>query len=193
MPAISVARVIDAARDFVLETDKSRIDYISGYYIVSPKYDYFPDYVGLFITSCIVSFKTYDGVYDSVSVYVGTDGDLNCVMTFQTPEEQGKFSNEYLGNRAYVYSNISQKNVINNIDKSVDNLVLRASPCRKTIPKTVRHHHKPDFRRKCAYTWTDTKIFIPYYKLTIYRQIVSPNYSSVSYYEMDELFDLLEC
>ena len=114
MSAINITRVIDAAKNFVLRTRKAHINHITDIYIVSTQYDYMSDYVGLYITSCIVQYL----VHDSAS--------------------------------------------------------------------------KPDRRRKCVYTYTTETQIIPYYDLTIYSQVSLPNYTSLSYAEMDKLFNLLE-
>ena len=208
MSAISITHVIDAAKNFVLRTRKAHINHITDIYIVSTQYDYMPDCVGLYITSCIVQYLVHNStrkdiyayddeldnpVYESVTVYVATNGDLRAVDVYDSSEERDRYVNEYIGDRPYVYSNVSTKNVVKNINRSIDNVVLKAYPYQRTITKKITRASKPDRRRKCVYTYTTETQIIPYYDLTIYSQVSLPNYTSLSYAEMDQLFNLLDC
>ena len=116
MSAISVTRVIDAAKNFVLRTRKDHINHITDIYIVAPQYDYMSDYVGIYITACRVQYMVHDStrkdiyaydddyvnpVYASVTVYVATNGDLRAVDVYDSAEERGGDVNEYTGDRPY--------------------------------------------------------------------------------------------
>ena len=166
MPSVSMTSLIDAVKAFAHKHDITD-DQISDIYILCFKHEHMDKWVGCYITACDVR---YNGDA-SLMVHVGTDGDDPKVpLTFASVEERDRVINEYCGDRDYVYSTVGQKEVVNNLDRSLPALVLRTSPTKDSFSKKVTHYNKPDYRKKNPYTWYTKTERVEYYKLSIFQQ-----------------------
>ena len=208
MSTISISRVIDAAKNFVIRTEKIQEEMIISVFICCPYCDVFPSWVGCYINACIVGYRTAaplsgcSGITESGdektrTLYVGTDVDFNSVMIYETEENRTQHTNGFEGYKAHVYSTIQQPSVIQFIDKKTKQLVLNAIPNKKHFVKKAMRFNKPDRRRKQVYEPYYEYKRIEYYNLSIYYQDSEPvsdepNYSSLSDEEMEEIFNLLE-
>ena len=163
MPAIKMTSVIDSVKRFARENANITDEMITDIYICCPKCEYMSSWIGCYINACIIRYADDD----SYMVYLATDSDHN-LRTFVTETEREKCNQSEEEFREYIYSTVSQKEVVKNIDKSVDHIILRAGPIKDSFVKTVTRYHKPDYRKKQPITWTNEDQLIEYYKLSIY-------------------------
>ena len=209
MSSISITRVIDAVKNFVIRTEKIQEEMIISIFICCPHCDVFSSCVDCYINACIVGYITESGDENLCTVYVGTDSDFNSVMTYETEEDRAYNTNDFLGDKAYVYSTIQQASVLKFIDKETKQLVLNAIPNKKHFVKKTMRFSKPDRRRKQLYEPYYGYNRIEYYSLSLYYQDSDEAYSaaladvessvevstyplSLSDEEMEEIFNLLE-
>ena len=195
MSTISMTRVIDAAKNFVIRNEKIQEEMIISVFICCPYCDVFPSWVGCYTNACIVVYRTASGDEKACTLYVGTDDDFNSVMIYETEENRAHHINGFEGYTDYVYSTIQQPSIIQYIDKGTKQLVLNATPNKQHFIKKAMRFNKPDRRRKQVYEPYYEYKRIEYYNLSIYYQDSlsgEPKYSSLSFDEMEEIFNLLE-
>ena len=166
MPSVSMTSLIEAVKAFAHKHDITD-DQISDIYICCHHYDKFANkYVECVINACIVRYNDDE----SLMVYVGFNDDFKNVLVFESFEERERVINEYCGDRPYVCSVVKQKAVVDNIDPSVDHLILRAGPTKVSFHKKRDQPMQPDFRRSPLISWLNETQHVEYYKLSIFQQ-----------------------